>query len=225
MLVIILMNMTPKFLALISFVVYGSGIFDPTEIPTQDSGVRPVMLGFDVVEYFSLDASAEGVKGSSQYSSILHTDVSYKEAKEPINASYTFYFKNAANKALFDDNPWKYAPRWGGFCAWGIAKETEDQGWPWEKDHVGPPGGPQYAWKVYKDQLYTAFFSKPLENFFEDAESNIKLADARWESWWGALPAGPFNTDCLALGKTPQDGQLKSCKTNPQKVPPETFEP
>ena len=216
--------MTPKFLALIGFVVYGSGIFDPTETPELDSAVRPVMLGFDVVEYFSLDASDDGVKGSSQYSSTVTQDVSFKDAKDPINAEYTFYFKNAANKALFDANPSKYVPRWGGFCSWGIAQETSDQGYPWTKDNVGPPGGPQYAWKVYKDQLYLAFTSRPLEWFFEDAESNIKLAEARWESWWGDLNQGPFNTDCLALGKTPQDGQLKNCGRDPQKVPPETSE-
>ena len=107
----------------------------------------------------------------------------------------------------------------------GIAKETKDHGYPWDKDWVGPAGGPQYAWKVYKDQLYTAFFSAPLDAFFKDPEANIKLANARWESWWGELSAGPFNTNCLALGKTPQDGQLVDCGKIPQKVPPETFEP
>ena len=79
------------------------------------------MLGYDVVEYFSLDASADGVKGSSQYSSILRSNIAGKDAKEPVYASYTFYFKNESNKALFDADPWKYAPRWGGFCSWGMA--------------------------------------------------------------------------------------------------------
>ena len=82
---------------------------------------------------------------------MLQTDVSYKGAKEPINASYMFYFKNAQNKALFDANPWKYVPRFGGFCCMGIAVETKDRGYPWAKDHVGPAGGPKYAWRIYKD--------------------------------------------------------------------------
>ena len=85
---------------------------------------------------------------------MLQTDVSYKGAKDPINASYMFYFKNAQNKALFDANPWKYVPRWGGFCCMGIAMVKKDIGfpsYPWTKDHVGPPGGPQYAWRIYND--------------------------------------------------------------------------
>ena len=37
--------------------------------------------------------------------------------------SYPFWFKTAANKAIFDKDPWSYAPAWGGFCAWGVAGE------------------------------------------------------------------------------------------------------
>lgn len=43
--------------------------------------------------------------------------------------AWTFHFKNAANKAAFEADPWRYAPQFGGFCAWGMATEWPDKGW------------------------------------------------------------------------------------------------
>ena len=52
--------------------------------------------------------------GSSDYASVLTTNVGGAgNAKVPAN--YTFYFKDAANKAKFETDPWSYAPRYGGF--------------------------------------------------------------------------------------------------------------
>jgi hypothetical protein len=52
--------------------------------------------------------------GSSGYS---HTVESFDFSSTPPRSvgNYTFYFKNAANLATFAADPWKYAPRWGGF--------------------------------------------------------------------------------------------------------------
>ncbi len=74
----------------------------------------PTASGFDVVEYFSLSSEEDGVMGSSDYASVLTTNVGGAgNAKVPAN--YTFYFKDAANKAKFETDPWSYAPRYGGF--------------------------------------------------------------------------------------------------------------
>lgn len=52
--------------------------------------------------------------GSEDYSSILTTNVG-GAGNPKVLANYTFYFKDSSNKAKFDADPWKFAPRFGGF--------------------------------------------------------------------------------------------------------------
>jgi hypothetical protein len=76
---------------------------------------NPAVYGYDVVEYFSLDAASAGVMGSPDHtaSMVSMDNSSYAEHLRP--TSYTFQFKNEANRALFVANPTKYAPKYGGF--------------------------------------------------------------------------------------------------------------
>ena len=59
------------------------------------------MGGYDTVQYFSLSAGQNGVKGSKAYSTEFE--------------GYTFWFHNAANLGTFKANPAKYVPAWGAF--------------------------------------------------------------------------------------------------------------
>lgn len=67
----------------------------------------PALGGIDVVDFANLKESswtAAGdapTKGSSQFTGKLN--------------GYDFYFKDAANQAMFAADPWTYAPAWGGF--------------------------------------------------------------------------------------------------------------
>ena len=89
-----------------------------------------VIFGYDVVEYFSLGADDDGVLGSSTYiANLTSADTSTYEPQMTPTA-FQFYFKNQENLDTFKSNPWKYAPQWGGFCAWGIAQELPPN-WPW----------------------------------------------------------------------------------------------
>ena len=36
----------------------------------------------------------------------------------------SWHFKSAENKALFEANPEKYAPQYGGYCAWAASQNT-----------------------------------------------------------------------------------------------------
>lgn len=60
-------------------------------LPSEYGDDDPVMKGYDVVEYFNIDASASGVKGNEKH------EVKYDGAY--------FWFKNAANKAAFEAEP------------------------------------------------------------------------------------------------------------------------
>jgi YHS domain-containing protein len=80
--------------------------------------------GYDPVAYFN---EGRPVEGKSEFS------------QEWMDA--TWYFASAENRDLFAADPEKYAPQYGGYCAWAVS-----QGYTANID-------PQ-AWKVVDDKLY-----------------------------------------------------------------------
>jgi hypothetical protein len=78
------------------------------------TATKPVLFGFDQVQYFSLPADHDGVMGSAEHA---HTIESFDFTTTPPTSvgNYTFWFASEANKVKFVADPWKYAPRWGGF--------------------------------------------------------------------------------------------------------------
>ena len=79
---------------------------------------------------------------------------------------------------------------------------------------MGPPGAPADSWAVYNDSLYLNFNQEIRQEFFSDADEHIRQGNARWVSMWGALDAGPFNTNCLA-----ETWDMQDCRSDPQIVP------
>jgi YHS domain-containing protein len=116
-----------------------------------DGGDERVMLkGHDVVAYFTQNKHA---LGSPQYKSVYE--------------GVTFRFASAEHKALFDKEPAKYLPQYGGYCANGIV-----YGIPW--------GGDADAWRIENGKLYI-FGGKGSQQGFElDVKGNIALADKYW---------------------------------------------
>ena len=72
---------------------------------------NPVISGYDVVAYFSLNATQDGVQGSQEFA---HNFTSPDKDGSP-RFEYEFWFANAANRDLFAADPWRYAPKYGGF--------------------------------------------------------------------------------------------------------------
>ena len=127
-----------------------------------DGGDERVMLkGADVTAYFT---QGRYVQGSPQFKSVYE--------------SVTFRFASAEAKALFDANPAKYLPQYGGYCANGLAYAI-----PW--------GGDADTFRVEGGKLYI-FGGQGSKDAFElDLPGNIKLADRYWNeevagnnSWW-----------------------------------------
>lgn len=147
---------------------------------------NPVLLGFDVVQYHFIPAYKDGgvaVRGLPEYAYNFN--------------GYQFWFSTAENRELFINDPWKYAPAWGGYCSWGVALEMPPS-WPWQVDYLGPPASPWEGWLVVNGTLMFNIWSGYSDRFMVNAEQNIKAAIARWEAWFGQ--AGPFNTHCIGHG-------------------------
>lgn len=102
--------------------------------------------------------------------------VSYFSGLEPtmgdqaITASFggaTYRFASSANRDAFLKSPEKYAPQYGGFCAYAAAKGAL------------APGDPM-AWTVANDKLYINLSPAIKQTWSKDIPGNIAKADANW---------------------------------------------
>jgi YHS domain-containing protein len=110
-----------------------------------------MLAGHDVVSYFTNDRHQ---MGSPEFKSV-HEGVS-------------FWFASAEHKSLFDTEPTKYIPQYGGYCTNGIA-----YGIPW--------GGDADRWKIVDGKLYIFGGQQSYDAFFLEPEKNMALAEKYWD--------------------------------------------
>ena len=68
---------------------------------------------------------------------------------------------------MFAANPEKYAPQYGGYCAWAVS-----QGYTASTD-------PE-AWKIVDGKLYLNYSKSVQLTWEQDAAGNIAAADENW---------------------------------------------
>ena len=107
------------------------------------------------------------------------TDGKPMEGMFDITAVYngaTYRFTSEEHKAMFEAAPEKYAPQYGGYCAFGLA-----QGYKFD----GDPN----VWKIVDDKLYLNLAPKVSEIWQEDVAGNITKADGKWTEVKDVSPA------------------------------------
>ncbi|MFN0264264.1 YHS domain-containing (seleno)protein [Tepidamorphus sp. 3E244] len=128
------------------------------------SAVAPVQAG-PVYTGFSSGIALDG-----------HDAGSYFEAGEPVKGSAeftakhngaTWHFASAANRDAFAANPEKYAPQYGGHCAWAASKGYVAKGSP-------------DAWKIVDGKLYLNYDQAVQQRWASDIPGNISKADKTW---------------------------------------------
>src|SRR5688500_4350821 len=106
--------------------------------------------GYDPVAYFT---EGKPVKGKAEFSH------QWKGA--------TWRFASAANRERFAAAPEKYAPQYGGYCAYGVASgyavKTEPD-----------------AWSVVEGKLYLNYDRNVQAIWVKDTPGYIRKADANW---------------------------------------------
>jgi YHS domain-containing protein len=106
--------------------------------------------GYDAVAYFT---DAKPVKGQKQFA------LKYKDA--------LWYFASAEHQALFKANPQKYAPQFGGFCAYGVSRGY--------KVKIEPE-----AWEIFEGKLYLNYDLDIQQKWKKDKAGYVKKANANW---------------------------------------------
>ena len=123
----------------------------PVNAVADADDARVMLKGADVVAYFTQNRYVQGLP---QFKSV-YEDV-------------TFRFASADNKAMFDRDPKKYLPEFGGYCANGIS-----YGIPW--------GGDADRFKMIGGKLYLFGGQGSLDGWNIDEKRNLALAEKYWK--------------------------------------------
>lgn len=120
--------------------------------PTNVDATGLVLRGYDPVAYFAADKAVRGVA--------------------EFNATYngaTYHFVSAANRDAFKADPAKYEPRFGGFCAMGVAMGKKLDGDP-------------EVFRVVDGKLYLNVSRDVQKKWSEDVPANLSAANKKWPS-------------------------------------------
>lgn len=141
-------RMRSVWVLLLSIMLVGCGTRYAT---VPDSAGRPVMLlGHDPVAYFT---RGEPVRGTADQAASL--------------PDRTYYFSSAEHRAMFQADPAKYEPQYGGFCASGAAFAIK-------------LGSDPTAWQIEGGRLFIFGDILGKTAWQLDPAWNIRHADAEW---------------------------------------------
>ena len=106
--------------------------------------------GYDPVAYFTEQKAVEGINAySTEWSGVI------------------WQFKNEDNLQTFKNDPAKYAPQFGGWCAYGVS------------DNHKSPTDP-FAWTIIDSKLYLNYSPKVKEKWIVNTEKLIDQANKYW---------------------------------------------
>lgn len=151
--------MNRKLIAAIAVLFFSTMVMAQSS-QTNDASILPTVKyfenkegairGYDPVAYFN---EGKAVKGDPQFTYSW--------------SGSNWYFKDEANKKAFISTPVKYAPQYGGFCAYGTSE-----------NHLSPTEAK--AFTIVNEKLYLNYSSKVKELWQKDIDKRIEKANAYW---------------------------------------------
>ena len=127
----------------------GQGL-SPVNAVSEGEDKHLMLFGHDVVSYFTEGTHRPG-----------------NPAIKSVYKAVTFRFSKPEHKAMFDANPEKYLPQFGGYCTNGIV-----YGIPW--------GGDADTWRIIDGKLYIFGGAGSRDAFLLDVPRNMALANKYW---------------------------------------------
>lgn len=138
--------MKSLFTTLILLLTLGTAVAQQEVFSKSNAAIQ----GYDPVAYFK---ESGAVKGKSNLT------VTWKGA--------TWYFSSEQNRDDFKGDPEKFAPQYGGFCAYGVA------------DGHKAPTSPD-AWTIVDGKLYLNYDTGVRELWKKDRDAFIRKANDNW---------------------------------------------
>jgi hypothetical protein len=139
-------------LLVVPLVMLLQGCGTPFATVPNTEGEPVMLLGYDPVAYFTAGKPAKG-------------DKAHKVRLAAPDRAY--YFSSAEHKRLFEQQPAKYEPQYGGFCASGAAFAIK-------------LGSDPTAWQIYEGRLFIFGDTLGHEAWRIDPAWNVRYADQVW---------------------------------------------
>jgi YHS domain-containing protein len=121
-------------------------------IEVNANGNDLAIKGYDTVSYFTKGAPT---KGSNKFTAAYNGAI--------------YQFSTANNRDLFNADPSKYAPQYGGFCAFGVTMNKK-----FDTDPM--------AWHIRGEKLYLNLNKNVQKKWVTDIPGYIETAQTNWIS-------------------------------------------
>lgn len=151
---------------------------DPVFVEATTDGARAAIRGYDPVAYHLIGAPVLG--------SVEHTFV--------WNGA-TWRFASAKNRDLFAADPARYAPQYGGYCAFGTSRGYKVSTQPDQ-------------WAIEGGKLYLNYNAGVSTTWNKDRAFYIGKADANWTT----LAEEPYESDAAAADRIRQQKAAAEAK-------------
>lgn len=112
----------------------------------------PAVQGYDVVSYYT---GKRPVRGNGNFVAV--------------HDGATYQFSSAENQKLFEKNPEKYVPAYGGYCAFGVSVG---------KKFIGDPE----VWRIVDEKLYLNLDTGIQADWLKDVPGRIRTANNNWRT-------------------------------------------
>ncbi|MDN3612226.1 YHS domain-containing (seleno)protein [Vibrio ostreicida] len=109
------------------------------------------LSGYDTVAYFT---QGKPVKGDSQF------QTEYQDAN--------WYFASQEHLDAFKADPERYAPQYGGYCAWAVSAKNDFA------------SADPKQWAIVDGKLYLNYDAEVKSWWDDDRSGHIKQADINW---------------------------------------------
>jgi YHS domain-containing protein len=143
------MNLKKIIVSTMLVVILGPLLAQSSQVFTTDAGA---IKGYDPVAFFKVGKPVMGLK---EYS------YDWNKAK--------WYFSSSDNLMAFKKDPEKFAPQYGGYCAYGT---SEGHKVPTETD----------TWTIVNNMLYFNYNKNVQTKWKADQKNRIEQADKTWPS-------------------------------------------
>ena len=136
------------FLACLAF---SANLAAAADLVNADAHSKTALQGYDPVAFFTIGKATKGNPAiASEYN------------------GHKYYFTSTEHRTLFEKQPEKYTPIYGGYCAYGI---SIGQLFPVEID----------TWEIVDGRLVLQFNQDIKRKFAENKEANFRKADNNWQ--------------------------------------------
>lgn len=117
-------------------------------------GPGPALRGYDAVAYFTENKPVQGI---AEFSFSYH--------------GVAWHFVSAAHRDAFAAQPERYAPQYGGYCSYAVARGYTADGDP-------------LAWKIVNGKLYLNYNLEVRELWEKDIPGNVEKANRNWPGFF-----------------------------------------